>query len=269
VRFASALSELVELDALDLVLRHALAHDGVSAEKVSGPRGERLVKRVRLRHDPDAPGQESDGRPGLGRLKIETEPGGHGAKAVELSVVVILRPRSDDDAGAAHTGNRELLGVSGEVVGSRHDDLVSGLPVHRTVEHQLGAARVQRLREPHPARAGVRRVDRSISRALLAKELKRAAEAHSQNFVAEEPLGGAAVVVLERLVLVEVIAHASGKRDFAAAVGVPDALGNAASRIGDAHDALAAITLARPGAEILPIQVNRDDAALGADGGAR
>jgi hypothetical protein len=194
--------------------------------------------------------------------------GGYRAQVVPLSVVDVLDPLRDGHAGAAgpHARDGELLGVPGEVVCGGDHDLIARLPVLRAVQREGGVARLQGLVQPDPARAGIRRVDRGVGRALLAEELHRAAVRDGQDLVAEVALCCATVVVEQGLVLVQAVGDPRAGKPCCP-VGVPDVPADAALRIGQADDALPAVAVTGSRWLLRPVEVDGDHAALGADGG--
>ena len=172
----AALPELVELDPLDLDGREPLAeHDVAAEEALAGPRvlvvalrrpycGELLFRLRTSGDDPDAAGEQPHRGPrlrSLGDIVAQLQLA-HGLtrNRIPFAVVMVgdLFPQLDRLPVLGVLGDGQQLGMAGQVVRGRDDDLIACLPVDRGVDDQRGlvasVSGAHRLVQSDPALAG-------------------------------------------------------------------------------------------------------------------
>jgi hypothetical protein len=159
-----------------------------------------------------------------------------------------------------------------QIIRRRDHDPVAPFPVDRTIQKECRTPGGQRLRQPDPARPGIRRPDVTIRGAFFAKKLQCAAVGNRQHLVAEKSWNRTSIVVWQGMILVEIIIGSpSGERDFCGTIGAPYLQRNTAGSGGGifgrpTDNSLPAIALTRARALIWTIEVDRHESAASADG---
>src|SRR5260370_31156736 len=166
-----AFTQLIKLDALQVVELEALASDGMTGKEIAwnsvGHRRivERLGNIIAARNDPDAATQQPDCRANLDSVGFEVgvkvQARGNFVQLVSVPDVRVLnrgRYCYRVPGWSCIRGQRQHLGMSGHVVSAGKDDLIAHLPGGNwPVESDglLGAAACQIQVQPHPTGAGI------------------------------------------------------------------------------------------------------------------
>ncbi|MFD2054081.1 hypothetical protein ACFSQT_13540 [Mesorhizobium calcicola] len=288
VRHPSTLPELLEFDSLDVNRLEPLPEHDLTAERITraflvlgdtrvlwGRVRKFVARRVASGDDPDAAVQDGDGGSGLDavldEIGVEIESplrqrqpiGEHVALAVVRpgSAVIdpdLLEPLSGGTVARAGRLDNEGFGMTGQIIGRRHDDLIAGFDMQvlrmvvararddeRIVRPRAAACR-NRSFQPGPTRMRQLRIGAAerVAGAFRAPELEASAIGDGEDLVAEIPdllalvvagrlarpdrAVGAFAVAVQRPVAVEEVRDVARQNKLRLAIVAPDGGGNAA-----------------------------------------